>query len=351
MPLVLYQRAGVWHVRGSVRGLRIRQSTGVRDKSQAEEIRIKLEGAALTRSVHGEAVARTFAEAALSYGQNGGEIAHLERLIRHFGQRPLQSIGQAELEDAALKLFRNKSPATVNRQLYTPVVAVLRHAARKRWCSRPVIKRPTQPKGRIRWITPEEAERLTAAAAPHLKPLVIFLLSTGARLSEALYLDWRDVDLAHSRVTFAPNHVRGIKNGESRGVPLHPRAKAALASVPWDKTGAVFRKPVGDVWLDTRKRNLGMRRWVPYASRDGAGGGQVKTAWSGMCRRAGIEDFTPHDCRHTWATWHYAANRDLLALMKLGGWKSLAMVERYAHVNVDQLAPTIEKIWEVKNAG
>ena len=67
-----------------------------------------------------------------------------------------------------------------------------------------------------------------------------------------------------------------------------------------------------------------------------------------MCRRAGVENFTPHDCRHTWATWHYAANRDLLTLMQLGGWKSLAMVERYAHVNSAHLAPSIKRMW--KNA-
>ena len=54
--------------------------------------------------------------------------------------------------------------------------------------------------------------------------------------------------------------------------------------------------------------------------------------------------FSPHDCRHTWATWHYAANRDLLSLMKLGGWKSEKMVLRYAHVNVAHLAKTVDAL-------
>ena len=44
------------------------------------------------------------------------------------------------------------------------------------------------------------------------------------------------------------------------------------------------------------------------------------------------------------ATWHYAKNRDLLALQRLGGWKSLAMVTRYAHVNVGELAHTINNL-------
>ena len=54
-----------------------------------------------------------------------------------------------------------------------------------------------------------------------------------------------------------------------------------------------------------------------------------------------IPDFHPHDWRHTWATWHCQENRDLNMLMHLGGWSSLSMVLRYAHVNVAHTAPSI----------
>jgi hypothetical protein len=47
---------------------------------------------------------------------------------------------------------------------------------------------------------------------------------------------------------------------------------------------------------------------------------------SRISRRAGITNFRSHDCRHAWATWHCAANRDLAALIKLAGWKSERMV-------------------------
>jgi len=42
-----------------------------------------------------------------------------------------------------------------------------------------------------------------------------------------------------------------------------------------------------------------------------------------------------HDLRHTWATWHYAEHRDLIRLQRLGGWKTLSMVTRYAHQSSD----------------
>jgi integrase len=116
------------------------------------------------------------------------------------------------------------------------------------------------------------------------------------------------------------------KNGERRGVPLHPRALAAIANLS-HRTGNVFRRP-------------DKQRYEPRYS----AGGQIKTAFKGACRRAGIADFHPHDCRHTWATWHYSANRDIGALMELGGWKSVAMVMRYAHTNPDHLAHGVLRI-------
>src|SRR5262249_59304425 len=71
----------------------------------------------------------------------------------------------------------------------------------------------------------------------------------------------------------------------------------------------------------------------PYEGRDRGYGGQIKTAWRGALQRAGLDpELTPHDLRHTWASWHYALNRDLLALKIEGGWSSVSLVERYAHL-------------------
>lgn len=266
----------------------------------------------------------------------------MQPILNHFGVKTLLArIGQAEIEEAAKKLYPRASAATVNRKVYTPISAVLHHAARKRWCAKPVIARPDgHDKERVRWITHVEAERLIEAAAPHLRPLVVFLLSTGARLAEALYLEWSDVDLSRAHVSFRPTEARGIKTDDARGVPLPPRAVAALANLPWDREGFVFRRPAGKI-------HASGRIWLPYESRSGEGGGQVKTAWAGMLKRAGIADFTPHDCRHTWATWHYAANRDVQALMALGGWKTPSMVFRYTHINASHLAPSQALLWGI----
>jgi integrase len=304
---------------GTVRGISIRESTGVTDQKAAEAIRARREWEIIQRSVFGAEATATFVGAAVSYMEAGGERTYLKPIIAKIGSIPLAKVDQAFIDRMARDLYPDVSPATLNRQAYTPIAAVLNHAAKRGLCAKRTIERPSQPKGRIRWITFEEAERLLDACAPHLRPLVMFLLGAGARMSEALYLNWREVDLARAHVTFVKT-----KNGEERGVPLHPRLVEVLRTLE-HREGRVFRTNAGR----------------PYAEKD-SGGGQIKTAFKGACRRAGIEDFSPHDCRHTWATWHYAGNRDLIALMKLGGWKSERMVLRYAHVNVSQLAPSIE---------
>lgn len=337
MPLRLVRRpkSPYWYIRGSIRGILVDESTRLSDFADAESVLAIRSAEIIKRSIHGDSATRTFAEAALSYMEAGGERKHLAPILKLLGRKSLASVTQATIDETAHKLKPRAGPATQNRHVYTPIAAVLHHAARKRWCDKPTIARPKEPRGRVRWITPEEADQLTAAAAPHLRPLVIFLLCTGARLSEALYLDWREVDLTRCQVVFLDT-----KNNERRGVPLHPRAVVALANLPWGRTGPVFRRPAGKI------RKAG-RVWLPYEDREGKGGGQIKTAWAGMLKRSGISDFTPHDCRHTWAAWHYQANHDVGQLMELGGWKSAQMVMRYAHVNTSHLAGSIGQIWEI----
>ncbi len=61
-------------------------------------------------------------------------------------------------------------------------------------------------------------------------------------------------------------------------------------------------------------------------------------AWRKALKRAGIEDFRWHDLRHTWASWHRMQGTPTHELQQIGGWKTGAMVERYAHLAPDHLA-------------
>lgn len=153
----------------------------------------------------------------------------------------------------------------------------------------------------------------------------MFIFYTGCRISEALDLQLQDLDLDRRHVQFIDT-----KNGTNRGVPLHPLVIEALRemlSVHRPNGGDVFRRQDGSEYpKHTRASD------------------RIKTVFKRACKRAGITNFRIHDTRHTWATWHYQANRDLGALMKLGGWKTMSMVMRYAHTNVAELGGTIDRL-------
>jgi integrase len=328
LRLVRRPKSPYWIIRGTIRGIRIEESSGTYDKKIAEEIRAKREAEILAESVYGRRATATFAQAALSYIERGGSKRYLNKIITHFATTPLARIDQDAIDRGARKLYPDALDSTRVRQFYVPVSAVLMHAAKRGWCSKLIIERPKTPPGRNRWITLAESNRLIDESADHLRPLVTFLIYTGARVGEALWLDWRNVDLKRGHVIFPKT-----KNGEARGVPLQQRLLVALANLP-HREGEVFRRPDGSAYErpeddDDENRSAGSR---------------IKTAFRGACRRAKIKDFHPHDCRHTFATWHYTHNRDLTALMRLGGWRDVKSVIRYMHVNVDELRDTIDRL-------
>ena len=62
------------------------------------------------------------------------------------------------------------------------------------------------------------------------------------------------------------------------------------------------------------------------------------------CAKAGIEGFRVHDWRHDWAARMVMAGVDLYTLMRLGGWSSLQMVQRYASVSADHLREAMARL-------
>ena len=326
MPLDVRRRPGRegWWITGTVtpagaaQGVRIRRRAGSDDLRVAREEATALE-ASILRDHHlgRRPAARGWGEAVASYTQAepraAGELRRLIRLTKHLGDTPLDRLGQEAVDRARGSLLRpGASTATALREVVVPIRAVLRHAARRGWCPEPMLETPAVTAGRTRALLPAEAESLIAAAAPHLRPLLTWLICTGCRLGESLALDWADVDLQAARARLWGDTT---KAGKSRLVTMPPAAVAALAGLP-HRDGAVFRTPSG----------------TPYRQSGDGYGGQIKTAWRTACREAGLSGVSPHDLRHTWASWSWAMDRDLLALKAAGGWSTVALVERYAHL-------------------
>src|SRR5689334_11288316 len=116
-----------WTIRGTYLGARIDRTSGTADKRLAAkrlaQIQREIECAAFARP--GEP---TFAGAALKYIDSGGDDRFILKLAEYFGETPLSRIDQATIDKAAAALYPRASPATRNRQVYTPVSAVLKGA-------------------------------------------------------------------------------------------------------------------------------------------------------------------------------------------------------------------------------
>ena len=321
------------YLRGTVRGSRVFESAGTGDPRLAEEARAAREAELYRGAVHGTKPRVTFAAAAASYleaePRPPSTKAFLGRLLRFLGaSTTCEEVDQDRLDRAARVLCRSGAkPATRLRNVVTPARAVLMHAARRGWCPVPLFERVRAGPARTDWLTPAEAERQIDAAGPLFRPLLTVLYCTGARLSEALGLDWSDVDLQHARMV-----LRQTKNGRDRIVELPPRALVEMANLP-GRTGRVFRHRDGTAY---RVNNGELAAY----------GGQVRKVWGSALAGAGIERrLTPHHARHTWASWHYAVHRDLLRLRHDGNWTTVSQVERYAHLVPTGMAAEIEAFW------
>ena len=69
------------------------------------------------------------------------------------------------------------------------------------------------------------------------------------------------------------------------------------------------------------------------------------TAVSAVAPSTGnVDGFTWHANRHTFASRLVMAGVDLRTVQELGGWRTLSMVQRYAHLAPGHLQAAIERL-------
>jgi integrase len=313
MPLRLLRRGDVWYVRGTVAGRSVYESTRIGDRKAAEIYRARREAEIIERVAFGRSPTTTFAEAALTYMQAGGEGKYLAPILRHLGPRfRLADMDTAAVNACAAAIYPTAAPATINRQVITPISAVVNLAADDGLCVPRRFRRRKAPPVSLRWLTPEEVDLMLAKADAREAALISFFLGTGCRTGEGLGLQVADLHL-DTREAW----IGRTKNGHPRMVRFPDRTRRALTVLRLPEAGAVFRTPKGR----------------PYRLITGDGdriGGQIKGMFDRILSAAGIAgEVTPHTMRHTWATWYYAQTRDFGGLMDLGGWQKADMANRY----------------------
>ena len=59
---------------------------------------------------------------------------------------------------------------------------------------------------------------------------------------------------------------------------------------------------------------------------------------------AGIEDYTWHNNRHTFGSWLAMAGATVKEIQEAGGWKTIQMAARYAHLSPAHTASVVDRI-------
>src|SRR5687768_1400774 len=121
LKLTKRQGSPHWQIKGTLRGVRYRESTGTDSRPHAEAILSRRQAEVLDRDVFGEKRTSIFAEAVELYLQQGGEARFLSAILERWGPWRIDEITAAEVAKAAAELYPARTPATIDRQLYTPL--------------------------------------------------------------------------------------------------------------------------------------------------------------------------------------------------------------------------------------
>lgn len=180
-----------------------------------------------------------------------------------------------------------------------------------------------EPDGRQRFLSAEDDAALFAAVRrlhPEREGELILILHCGLRKGGMFALCWQDVDL-DERQMFV--HSKGTRYP----VMLNDEAVAALR--------------------DLHARSGG-REKVTQST-----GYARSNDWLAECiKAAGIEDFTPHDLRHTFGSRAIKAGADLCSVSKLMGHNSILTTQRrYVHLTSEHLLAQAQKLVKPKDSG
>jgi integrase len=304
MPLKLYRRGKVWHYRGTVAGRRIRGSCKTTDQAIAARQAAEIERREWKCNFDGPEAVLTFAQAALMYRSAGKPTRFLDRIEDYWKDTLVKEIKASSIRQMAMVLYPGATNATRNRQGIIPCQAIINHAAESELCFYIRVKRFKTEKKIKPPFTLEWLDKFCECASPHLGALALFMYATGARISEALAVEWEHVDLQRATALIPKSKI-----SEQRLVHLPPRLVAAIANLPKVPNRPVFF----------------------YRLR-----GDLHNLWDETIKRAGIKRMTPHSGRHGFATTVLRAGIDPKTGAWLGGWKNIRhFMETYAHAIQD----------------
>lgn len=330
--MTIYRRgkSKTFHMNFTVNGIRVCKSTGKQTKREAKAVEQAERHKLLKDSKQSpqEKRAKTLLMDAVDQAyeakwKNGKDSQRSYRrgcnLVGLVGNVQIGDIDEETVRKLTRKLeLRKATVATSNRYLacLKTILKQLKHPT-------DFISLKKERQGRIRVMTKEEERQLLSllrdtehserrAYFKDVADLLAVLMDTGARLSEGLNLNYKDIDFDSNLITIWFN-----KADRPRSIPLTKRARSILLSRQVDNQNKPF--------------NLKAH--------------QAETAWNWVRKAMGLEEdkeFVIHSAtRHTCASRMVNAGVDLLVVKDILGHASIATTQIYAHLAPHKLASAI----------
>jgi len=188
-------------------------------------------------------------------------------------------------------------------------------------------------------LTNDQLDALLKAAEPNpmLHTFVLVLADAGVRAySEALQLQWEDVDLAGGFLNLRSEPGQRTKSGKSRSVPLTARLKAALR-----EHAACFRLAV---YGGERTAFVFHHTHTTRSAVAGARLTDLRAAFDSAKKTAKLPAaFRPHDLRHRRVTTWLAEGKNPVHVKEAMGHASLATTMGYTHLLPEHLRSLVEE--------
>ena len=234
----------------------------------------------------------------------------LERFVRTVG-KPVDEI---TVRDIRMFLMAEEARGNKRNTIGTKVVKLrsfFKWLEREEYIERnPMVKidPPAEDKSPPKYLTHEEIERLRDACRRPMERLLLEgLYSSGLRVSEAVALNWDDVNLDGKYLI-----VRDGKGGKSRQAPLSTRAVMLLRQYR-------DRRCDGSPWVFQSQ----FKRRMSKES--------IERTMRVLGERAGLRDrLTPHRLRHSLATHLLAAGVPIDVVQHILGHESIKTTTIYA---------------------
>lgn len=322
-----------WKLMWRIDGKQFKRSTRTTSKKIAEKMRIELENELVAKQFNLEKWSPLeqmklydFIKEAIEFSETNKSPSTVKREKRifknfqsFFGNISLSSINNQKIERYKNYLINdmNFTPNGVNIEL-RHLSAAFSVAVKYGYITKNPfkgVKKVKTPKKHPKYLTKKQASKLLEVTnSTSSYEYILIALTTGARVEEIVNLDWKDIDLKNKILK-----VNG-KGAKDRTIPI-------------PKTLIDYLKP--------REREEGV------VCTGSARPDQVSKNFRKYADMVGLNDFTFHNLRDTYASWLVQKGTNLKVVKELLGHEDIKTTLLYAHLAPDNRFEAVKIVDDV----